>query len=165
MPKLAIYVPKAEMKLIEKWRKRLNYSQIFMKALQEEIRRQRAKKESTRRKSSAAASDVVRAANFYKSRLNQSDESLDELGKRMAREQVLACSIPVDVVQQLVRLCDKDELTRDDMLLIKRQIEHTSLAADARLNDFDTKSEDMEAFSRAYLQGTADTWQEITQHF
>ena len=38
MPKLAIYVPKKAKKEIDRWRKRINFSQVFMRALENEIR-------------------------------------------------------------------------------------------------------------------------------
>ena len=38
MPKLAIYVPKKAKKEIDRWRKRINFSQMFMRALEGEIR-------------------------------------------------------------------------------------------------------------------------------
>ena len=164
MPKLAIYVPKAEMKLVEKWRKRLNFSRIFMKALHAEIERQQAEK-GGRRPSTTTAAEVAVAAKFYKSQLNEPAESLEQLGKRTAREQILACTLPVDVVQQLTALCDQDVLSPEDMRFIKRQVEKTPAAADKRLHGNDQKRPDVDAFARAYLQGIAKTWQEISKQF
>ena len=162
MPKLAIYVPKAEMKLVEKWRKRLNFSRIFMQALHAEIERQQAKRKGHR--SPSAADDVVRAAEFYQAQLNEPSETLEQLGKRVAREQILSCAVQVDIVQKLVEMCDQDALSAEDMTLIKRQIEKTFVAADKRLHGTGNKPL-ADAFATAYVQGIAEAWQEISEQF
>ena len=75
MPKLAIYVPKKDMRQIEKWRKKINFSRVFMRALLAEIReRERAGKPSKK-----GEKQMVEAAAHYRQELvAQGSVALDD---------------------------------------------------------------------------------------
>ena len=63
MPKLAIYVTKKAKKEIDRWRKTINFSQVFMRALEHEIR-------GRERSLAADDSELAPAARHYRQQMS-----------------------------------------------------------------------------------------------
>ena len=83
MPKLAIYVPKKDMKELDKWRKTINFSQVFMMALMDEIH-QRS------RTPAAGADQLTAAAQHYRRELAGSASPMVDLGYQLGSRKVLS---------------------------------------------------------------------------
>ncbi len=97
MPKLAIYVPKEEMREIERWRTRLNFSKIFLRAVQREIREQS-------RDFAADEDDLAKAANHYRRLLADDDATLVDAGHALGVEQVLKCKLTPKQIRRALPL-------------------------------------------------------------
>ena len=115
MPKLAIYVPKKAKKQIEKWRKTINYSQIFMRALESEIHE--------RQRSLEAGSDLLTAAaRHYRRRLTESADALLDLGHQLGTRLVLECRFEPETIHRLAELTTRKELSLQDREMIETEL-------------------------------------------
>ena len=107
MPKLAIYVPKQAKKQIEKWRKTINFSQVFMRALEGEIRE--------RQRSLEVGDDqLTAAARHYRRQLTANADALVDLGHQLGTRLVLDCQLEPDTIHRLVGLAARAELSPED---------------------------------------------------
>lgn len=115
MPKLAIYVPKTAKKQIEKWRKTINYSQIFMRALEGEIRERQRSLES-------GDDRLTIAARHYRRRLTESAEALLDLGHQLGTRLVLECQLEPDTIHRLADLASLEELSFQDRETVEKEL-------------------------------------------
>ena len=128
MPKLAIYVPKKDWREIEKWRKKINFSRIFMQALTREIQeRSRGVKASSDR--------IAAAADFYRQQLAESSAPLTDFSFKQGSEDVLECRLTPQLIQKVAQIEDQDNLqkadtARDEHAQVKNQNrKHNDLSA------------------------------------
>jgi len=103
MPKLAIYVPKKAKKEIDRWRKRINFSQMFMRALEGEIR-------ELQRAVDADDSQLATAAQHYRRQMADDREVVVSLGHTEGARLVLECQLDPKAIQTLVKWSDESEL-------------------------------------------------------
>lgn len=161
MPKLAIYIPKDEMRVIEKWRKKINFSQVFMRALHEEIR-DRSRRVSTDKEK------VQAAAVHYKKMLAASDEPLVDAGFRLGSDHTIGCRLDPETVHRVLQIAEKDELTGVDMETIRK-----ALGADTKQIDklgqqhpIDERLQPRWRFRvyYGYAKGVAAAWKKIGEN-
>jgi len=160
MPKLAIYVPKPQMRELEKWRKKINFSQVFTRAVMQEIRdRTRLTEES--------ADDVANAARHYKRLLSSSagSEEVVAAGHRLGTRHVLDCHLSPEVLRRLMD-CN-EHLSDDDVEAIEKAIGDdkkslTDVLQDEGHNDDSYPTWRFDAY-RGYLKGVADAWQRVRE--
>ena len=157
MPKLAIYVPKKDMKQIEKWRKKINFSRVFMSALNREIR------ERTRN-CEAATEELSLAATHYKAQLADITEPLVDLGYRLGTDQVLGCGQSAEAIVRLISI-DENDIQPDDRQLLEAALKDNTQRVESFLrdNNFDDQSHPTwrNAVFRGYLKGVRDTWRRV----
>ena len=103
MPKLAIYVPKQAKKEIDRWRKRINFSQVFMRALENEIR-------ELERAVEADDSQLTAAAQHYRRQMADDREVVISLGHAEGARLVLECRLDQEAIQTLVKWSEEPEL-------------------------------------------------------
>ena len=103
MPKLAIYVPKKAKKEIDRWRKRINFSQMFMRALEGEIR-------ELQRAVDADDSQLTAAAQHYRRQMVDDREVVVSLGHTEGARLVLECQLDPEAIQTLVKWSEEPEL-------------------------------------------------------
>ena len=103
MPKLAIYVPKQAKKEIDRWRKRINFSQVFMRALENEIR-------ELERAVEADDSQLTAAAQHYRRQMADDREVAISLGHAEGARLVLECRLDQEAIQTLVKWSEEPEL-------------------------------------------------------
>ena len=115
MPKLAIYIPKKDMREIDKWRKKINFSRIFMQALHKEIRELSHEAKSPQDK-------VAAAARFYKEKLIEKSGDLLEFGNQLGRDKVMECKLSPEVILQIVEIREHDSLDADDTAVIEKAL-------------------------------------------
>lgn len=115
MPKLAIYIAKKDMKTIEKWRKQVNFSKIFMTALDREIRERS-------RTVTAKQDKLAAAAEHYKARLAKDSGALIDFGYQLGVNDVLECRLATEVITKLLQVEDFEQLSADDVALVKQAI-------------------------------------------
>lgn len=101
MPKLAIYVPKREMKKIDRWRKKLNFSQIFMQALAREIDRQSQPR--------AAGARLAAAAAHYGEQLSGDLSHLRAFGIKLGAADVMDCRLTIPEIKAILGLVETDD--------------------------------------------------------
>ena len=160
MPKLAIYVPKKEMKLIDKWRKRINFSQVFMRALQKEIQQQTQKVKGGR-------DQWTRAAKYYRQVMTDSSQPVVDFGFDLGSRHVLECQLAPETILRLLELNNRKALTSQDFALVQSEIDGDRKVIDKFLKD---KGYDVNTFPiareevcRGYVQGVADTWKKVCE--
>ena len=160
MPKLAIYVPKKEMKLIDKWRKRINFSQVFMRALQKEIQQQTQKVKG-------GQDQWTRAAKYYRQMMTDSSQAVVDFGFDLGSRHVLDCQLSPETILRLHELSKREALTSQDFALIKSEIDGDREGIDRFLND---KGYDVNTFPiareelcRGYVRGVADAWKKVCE--
>jgi len=162
MPKLAIYIPKKEMKLIDKWRKRLNYSQIFMQALQKEIERiGRSADSSVVQEHDRRIAD---AADYYRPCVAREPVSLGQFAYEMGWNHVMNCQIARDQLHVLVALEGSEELTPAQFRLIKHEVGADLTQVDQFMeeNAINARSQIVrEEFGRGYVHGVAEAWRKV----
>ena len=160
MPKLAIYIPKQDMKLIEKWRKQVNFSKIFMAALDREIR--------DRSRAVTAKNDKLSvAAEHYRSHLAKDSGGLIDFGYQLGVDDVLECRLTTETITKLLNVEDVEELTNDDLVLVKQanqdrsdQIDHFGWTHGYRDQTHPTWRV---AVYTGYLKGVSDAWSKVCE--
>ena len=161
MPKLAIYVPKKEMKVIEKWRNQINFSKVFMGALRQEIGERTRVVETDEQKLQAAA-------RFYKRELAENSSALLEFGHRLGVRQVMDCKLGPDVIRRLHELRDLDSWKPDELNIIQTSIGAEMSGVDKALNDSGYDESERPTWRlivfRGYLAGVAAAWQQVCKH-
>ncbi len=158
MPKLAIYVPKQQMRELEKWRKQINFSQVFTQAVMQEIReRTQLKQES--------GDEVTNAARHYKRMLSASPGS-DEVtaaGHRLGTRHVLDCRLAPETLRRLME-CQK-QLTEDDTKAVEKAIGDDKQALIDVLSgegfDDDSYPTWRSDAYRGYVKGVTDAWHRV----
>ena len=103
MPKLAIYVPKKAKKEIDRWRNRINFSQMFMRALEGEIR-------ELQRAVDADDSQLATAAQHYRRQMADGREMVVSLGHTEGVRLVLECQLHPEAIRTLVKWSEEPEL-------------------------------------------------------
>ena len=103
MPKLAIYVPKQAKKEIDRWRKRINFSQVFMRALESEIR-------ELQRAVDADDSQLTAAAQHYRRQMADGREMVVSLGHTEGVRLVLECRLDSEAIQTLAKWSEEPGL-------------------------------------------------------
>ena len=160
MPKLAIYVPKKEMKEIERWRKRINFSQVFMRALRREINDRSRVPESE-------AEQLVVAALHYKRKLSDNSKSLVDYGYRLGSQHVVGCQLTPESIRRILEIADFDSVTADDISAIDEAV-----GADLASMDKMRKEQGIDAEShptwkhevyRGYVKGVLDAWKQVCE--
>ncbi|MFP6659182.1 MAG: hypothetical protein VB853_13450 [Pirellulales bacterium] len=114
MPILAIYIPKKNMKLIEKWRKQVNFSKIFMAALDREVKN-RSRKVGTKK------DKIAMAAEHYKTRLVEDSTVLVDFGYQLGVDDVLECRLETETINKLLNVSEFDDLATDDIPLVNHR--------------------------------------------
>lgn len=160
MPKLAIYVPKDEMKLVDKWRKKLNFSQVFMRALQQEI-------QSRSRVVRAGKDQVAAAAEHYRQQLSQTSQSLVDFAFEVGSEQVLNCQLTAESIQRLLTLAGAEALDESGLELINESLgsERTRVETFLKENHYDEERYPTarREIAKGYLQGVAQAWKKVCE--
>ena len=157
MPKLAIYIPKKEMRVIDKWRKRINFSQVFMQALAQEIRHRSRIVDSDKGRLQAAAQ-------FYKRKIAEDSQSLVDFGHQLGYRQILDCQLPPDTIRRLVQLRQSEDWQEEDLKLVEQTLGKENLdAADALVKGDENlqKAAMQHVVFRGFVEGVADAWQQI----
>jgi hypothetical protein len=159
MPKLAIYIPKKDMREIEQWRKKLNFSQVFMRALRQEIReRSRFLK--------MPDEQLARAAEYYRNVLMEDSNSLIEIGYKRGCAHVLDCALSPPVIRRLCRLNAAETFEPEDLEVVAEalggQKTLARLVSDEGLDDR-THPVCRESICRGYVKGVADAWARVCE--
>ncbi len=160
MPKLAIYVPKDEMREIERFRARLNFSKIFLRAIQREIREQS-------RDLDADEDEIARAANHYRRLLAEDAAALVDSGHSLGVEQVLKCKLTPKQIRRTLPLAELETLQLDQVALIDETMAKTGLsiqdvAASLGCND-QTHPTWRASIASGFAKGVSDAWQRVCQ--
>jgi hypothetical protein len=164
MPKLAIYVPKKDMRQIERWRKKINFSRVFMRALMAEIHeRERAGKSSKKGEKQMAEA----AAHYRQELVAQGSLALDDEAYQLGFNQVVQCHLSAESIRAMLLLQDKDEWAGDERQRVKESLGdgQDRLLAVAREHGFDESSRPVWETSvlRAYTKGVADAWRRVCE--
>jgi hypothetical protein len=161
MPKLAIYVPKKDMREIEKWRHSINFSRVFMAALSHEIRRRS-------RTPQAAQDKISAAADFYRSQLAEDCEPLVDFGYRLGTEHVVNCRLTAGTIGKLAALRDAEMLDEKQTKLVQQALSDDQGEVDKFCDDhgFEKRACPTRhlAVHKGYVTGVADAWQEVCKH-
>ena len=158
MPKLAIYVPKKDMKEIDRWRKKINFSRVFMRALQHEIRDHQRTLEST-------DDQLSTAARHYRRKLTEGADTLLDLGYRLGSRHMLDCHLEPETIRRLLTLEDRETLSTEDRELIEAILDSQlqTLVQDAHQLGFNDQAHPeflTDAF-RGYIKGVAAAWAQV----
>jgi hypothetical protein len=157
MPKLAIYIPKTEMREIDKWRKKINFSRVFMQALQQEIQRRSRSLEVGQDKLEAAAS-------HYRRELSADATPLSEFGYQLGSSHVLDCRLQTGEIRRLLRAAEGD-LSGEDIAVADKAISADMAKAESFAREHEFTEETCPDWRRivlsGYVQGVADAWREV----
>ena len=160
MPKLAIYIPKEEMRRLEKWRKRINFSRIFMQALEQEIREQT-------RMADVADGKLVAAAKYYQRKLSESCQPLVDAGFELGTARVLRCRLTPEQIRQLLEISEQDEYSDESVVELEKVIgdDHKRLAKTFQKLGFDEQSFPTwrRMAYRGFVQGVAAAWRQVCE--
>ena len=160
MPKLAIYVSKKDMKNIERWRKRINFSRVFIHAVFDEVRR-------LERTADTPDEKLAAAAEFYRGQLSADAAPLADLGFELGTKHVLDCKLSPELIRALSHLRDGPHRDKKDW----KQVE-TCLTGDqeqieefAQEHGFADESHPTwrEAVQQGYLDGVASAWEKVCE--
>lgn len=158
MPKLAIYVPKRDMREIDKWRKKINFSQIFMQALMREI-------EERSRVVSGSDEKVSRAARHYRSKLEDGHQHLSDFGFRLGSDAVLNCRLSPEIILRLQQVGDVDCPTESDHEAIEQALRGCREQIDEFAQRHKIKDEThplwRAAITSSYLKGVGAAWKRV----
>lgn len=160
MPKLAIYVPKQEMREIERWRKTLNFSRIFMKALRQEIQRRT-------QLAGVGGDEVAKAAEHYRQLLADDDHGPEELGHQLGRTHVLECKLTPSEIRSVLRLQGRSDWTEDEEKLVRRLAGgKNQLSQMATNREWTQQSHPTWEASllNGYVEGVAAAWERVCEH-
>lgn len=160
MPKLAIYVPKKAMKEIERWRKRINFSQVFMRALHNEI--------NDRSRILDSDSDQLSAAALhYKRKLSDGSKPLVDYGHQLGSQHVIQCQLSPETIRRILEITDFETVTTEDISAIDQTV-----GADLKSVDKMRKEQGIDAEShptwknevyRGYVKGVSDAWKQVCE--
>ena len=160
MPKLAIYVPKREMREIEKWRKKINFSQVFMSALLKEIRERS-------RIVTGNADELTAAAAFYRRKLAENSHNLVDFGFELGSKHVIGCCLSPDAIRRLLGLQELESADSESIQLIE-----TGMASDMQLMNEHAQKQGytehthprwkLEVY-RGYVKGVAAAWKRVCE--
>ena len=155
MPKLAIYVPKKEMVELEKWRKKINFSKVFMRAVMGEIR--------DRRRKSKPNEKAAAAARHYRKQLSAESESLEDAGFRLGSSHVMACRLTIQQIRDIQSIDQSESLPAEGAKQIEKWIGNDVHKMDSALKDSDESSRQAlkNLFMRAYVKGVLASWREV----
>lgn len=159
MPKLAIYIPKKDMKDIEQWRTKVNFSQIFMSALRREIR-------DRLRILEASTEQIAKAADFYRRALAEDFSSLVDVGYELGSHDVLQCKLTTQAIRELLRFQDAENLESQDVEAISAAIGGAETLDElARSQGLEDRTDEMwrEPLCRGYAHGVGDAWGRVCQ--
>jgi hypothetical protein len=160
MPKLAIYVPKKDMREIERWRKRINFSQVFMKALSQEIRDRSRMVEAPEEK-------VAAAADYYKRKLAEGSASLVDVGYSLGAGHVVECQLAPETIRGLLEIEELDSLTTGDLTAIEAAIgkDKKTVADLLQEQGYSDESHPMwrVAFYQGYVRGVTEAWKQVCE--
>lgn len=158
MPKLAIYIPKKDMREIDQWRKKLNFSQIFMRALRQEIRERS-------RLIDAPDEQLAQAAEYYRQALTDDSESLVDIGYQLGCTQVLQCAISPAVIRRLCELNDTESSPSHREEIVEAMGGKQALKKLVRGHDLDDRTHPMwrESICLGFVKGVADTWARVCE--
>lgn len=165
MPKLAIYVPKKDMRQIEKWRKKINFSRVFMRALLAEIHERERASKSPRK---GEGRQVAEAAAHYRQEIvAQGSVALEDEAYRLGFNRIILCQLPAEFIRAMLPLQDKDEWSSDDRKQVKESLgdDQGRLFDVAREQGFDDSSRPVWETSmlRAYVKGIAEAWRRVCE--
>lgn len=156
MPKLAIYVPKKEMRAIDAWRKKINFSQVFMRALQEEIARQ------SRRTAPLPADRLTAAAEHYRQQLQETEGAVQEHGFSCGQADVLECRLPAPSIREVIGLAEGDpEVCQQVFELLGPQAKEVEAFAASLGHTDQTAPTWRDAFCRGYQEGVESAWRQV----
>ncbi len=160
MPKLAIYIAKKDMKVIEKWRKHVNFSKIFMTALDREIRERS-------RTVTAKQDKLAAAAEHYKSRLAKDSGALIDFGHQLGVDDVLECRLTTEQITKLLHVKDFQQLGGDDSALVKQaSAAHASVIEEfGRTHGYldQTHPTWRSAICEGYCKGVSAAWRKVCE--
>ena len=158
MPKLAIYVPKQEMKKIDRWRKKINFSRVFMQALAREIKRQ---------SQPAAGNDkLAAAAVHYGQQLSDDLSPVRELGLQLGTADVMDCRLTMPEIQASLRLIESSGGEKGDLEEAgKRALKHhrkkiMAFAEKQRMDDVKHPGWRRNLLD-GYVEGVQTAWDEV----
>jgi len=158
MPKLAIYVPKPAMREIERWRHQINFSQVFMRAITEEIHQRSRAVEGGDEKWAAAAA-------FYRRKLAENSASLVDFGYQLGGQHILDCRLSPETIRRLLAIEPLDASRQQDWEAIEEAIgsDGSKLEARAQQLGVDDLSHPTwrTAIARGYLAGVAAAWKRV----
>lgn len=160
MPKLAIYVPKKQMREIDRWRKKINFSQIFMKALSQEIAERS-------RDVSAADGELTAAAEFYRNKLAETSGPLIDIGFELGSRQVIDCQLSPEMILRLLKIDDVGTANEDELSALEEAIAPHA----GRIDEFrQTHGYDERSYPNwravvqtGFLKGVAAAWQRVCE--
>ena len=155
MPKLAIYVPKDEMKKIDRWRKKINFSRVFMRALAREIERQ---------SSPAPDNDKLAAAAMHYGRELASDLTpIRQLGVQLGTADVVECRLTKQQVYVVLGLDDGKPKKRE--LACLEALKDHKKAIDATWKKSHRDESKHPGWKRelvdGYIDGVRSAWDEV----
>ena len=160
MPKLAIYVSKQDMKSIERWRKRINFSKVFIHAVFEEIRR-------LERSADTPEDKLAAAADYYRSKLTSSAGPQHDFGFELGAAQVLDCDLEPETIRKLL---DSDSRGVDGgsakQVLAALGKNAAKVEEYGRQHGLDDKTNPAwrSAVYGGYLDGVAAAWDKVCAH-
>jgi len=160
MPKLAIYVPKKAKKAIDRWRKTINFSQVFMRALEREIReRERA--------AAAEDSQVAIAARHYRQQMSEHSDALVSLGHREGVRLVLECHLEPEPIQEMVSWADRPELGVEERSRVREWLgksRDSLLKSASNLGYREKTHPGLESdLCRGVVLGVSDAWSRVCE--
>jgi hypothetical protein len=159
MPKLAIYIPKKDMRELDRWRKKINFSQVFMTALRREIRDQT-------RNSSAPSDELARAAVHYRRSLAEEVGSVGDTAYQLGSADVLQCRLTVPVIRSLLELANLETLSADEIeSTVEAMGGNEALEAIAEKHGVDDRTDLTwrELACRNYIKGVVDVWAQVRE--
>jgi hypothetical protein len=159
MPKLAIYVPKQDMREIERWRKKLNFSQIFMTALRREI-------QERSRTMEVSGGQLSRAAEFYRKSLEEDSGCLLDAGYQLGVSSVLGCRLTVPSIRSVLMLDAGMPLSAADVEVVCRALgDADALNRLAQEHGVQSATDPTwrELICRGFAKGVADTWEKVCE--
>jgi len=158
MPKLAIYVSKQDMKSIERWRKRINFSKLFIHAVFDEMRR-------LERSVTAPEGKVAAAADYYRSKMSQIAGPLTEFGFELGAAHVLDCKLSPEVIRKLLEVRNVGVEAAEDRKLIEQTLGEDLRNVEQFANDHGFREETFPTWRtaayRGYLDGVAAAWEKV----
>lgn len=160
MPKLAIYVSKKDMRKLDPWRNKINFSQVFMKALQREI-------QERTRVIQAPKGKVAAAADHYKAKLAENSQALIDFGFQLGSGSVLDCRLSPEAIRSLLAINNADDLTEGDVNTIRETVGEDAktidrYAAEHGIDERCNPTWHLAVYS-GYVKGVASAWKDVCE--